>query len=212
MTTIAIVGNGTPVPNGQQLAEYNYIIAADGGANFCVMHNIVPHWIIGDGDSLDPEIDTILQDIPHHIDKDQTTTDLQKALHYTRTLTNDADASIDLWCVTSEHRADHTQAAFHALRFDARVRAMYTPDMIIWHCKESWSIKVTVGTALSIIPCTKEAVVNVDGCQWSGGAITLNEDYSGVSNITTEPSVSVSVESGEVYICMDRNIEHTDGN
>ena len=66
MKTIAIILNGEDLQAerlASALQEADLIIAADGGANYCIRHGVHPHYIIGDLDSLDHEQALTLCDV-----------------------------------------------------------------------------------------------------------------------------------------------------
>ncbi len=83
-----IVGNGerpSPALWEELMASAPLVLCADGGANTVHAYGVTPHAIVGDLDSLAPEIQ---KDIPTErlvrVDADNTGTDVQKVLHYAK--------------------------------------------------------------------------------------------------------------------------------
>ncbi len=74
----AIVCNGdAPVRLGRDLAGFDLVVAADGGARHCAEAGVTPHIVVGDQDSASPER---YPDFRFEHDPDQETNDLEKAL------------------------------------------------------------------------------------------------------------------------------------
>ncbi|MBI2416134.1 MAG: thiamine pyrophosphokinase [Candidatus Kerfeldbacteria bacterium] len=194
---LAIIGSGDYADWSTVLSTYDYIIAADGGADYCARWHSTPHKIIGDGDS---------STISFTVDRDQHTTDLQKALRYATTVLT-ADSSIDLFCVTSQNRTDHTLAAITTLLYWPNVQAIYTPYQILYAPQPAVHLPQASGTAVSIVPYTATATVSLAGLQWSG-TVTLDSMRSGISNRITQSPASITVTSGRVIVSLD----HTYGN
>ncbi len=83
------------------------IVAADGGANSLLAHNIVPDAIIGDFDSLDP-VPIRGHDITSIRLDEQDSTDFEKCLY-------SVDAPVYLAFGFTGRRLDHTMASLHNL-------------------------------------------------------------------------------------------------
>ena len=78
-----VIANGEP-PKKQRLQslarEANVIICADGGANTALKSGIVPDVIVGDLDSIHAEALVKFHRVPTYEDRDDETTDLEKAI------------------------------------------------------------------------------------------------------------------------------------
>lgn len=195
---VAVIGNGDFIECGQHLKSYDLIMAADGGANHCVRLGITPDYIIGDGDSISAGVVTTSS---FQANPDQNTTDLQKVFHYIDTLSWPADYAIDLFCVSSHERLDHTLAALQLLQYYEHVQTVYTPWQSIHLIRNTYQLAASPKTTFSLIPVTTAAIVNISGAQWSGQNILLDYQHSGISNITATPLVTITVTSG-VVVCV----------
>ncbi|MBT6994792.1 MAG: thiamine diphosphokinase, partial [Candidatus Cloacimonetes bacterium] len=82
---IAIVCNGKRIDNLTEiLKNVDTVIAADGGANFCLDNNISPDFIIGDLDSI--KLNCKIKNESLIQITDQNLTDLQKSLNFAEKL------------------------------------------------------------------------------------------------------------------------------
>lgn len=203
-TKIAILGNGDITLPASHLHEtYDYIIAADGGANYAAQNGIDLDAIVGDGDSIFNETKEYFDDIPQVYSTDQDTTDLAKAITYAQTLAERIE--IDLIGFSSAERLDHTQAAiFCIMRYPHIIRSVITPTQRVFYTNsEIVLIKPNALVyTLSLLPITKTATVNLQGLQWSGENIVINSEGSGMSNLMIEERVVIKVEDGAVLIYM----------
>jgi len=193
----AIIGYGDYMHCPNLLANYDYVIAADGGANHCQQMKFKPNIIIGDGDSISATGSTQAnwQTAP-----DQNQSDLGKAITLARQMAGDKPYTIDLFSVTSGTRLDHTLAAVMQLLHSGIIRAIYAPQQVIRFCREQFILDNAVGTVVSVIPTTSQATVTITGCKWSGQNIRLDNTRSGLSNIVIDPTASITVESGAILI------------
>ena len=82
---IAIIANGdkpSKIVVEKALKGINLIIAADGGGNICADMDIEPHVIVGDLDSIYPEVLQKFEYAKIIHNHDQNSSDMQKALQY----------------------------------------------------------------------------------------------------------------------------------
>jgi len=81
--SIVIIANGETLK--QKLKDFisknDIIIAADGGVINCQIAGIIPDYIIGDLDSVQPDINKNFPDAEIILNPDQETTDMEKALN-----------------------------------------------------------------------------------------------------------------------------------
>lgn len=198
---VAILGNGdVNVAKKTLETEYDYVIAADGGANYCVEKKIKPDIIIGDGDSISDTAKKYFSDIPVTLKKDQNTTDLEKALRHAHTLSDDVE--ITLYGFTSGQRLDHTQAALQWLTRDRSIRCVAAPMQSIYFVDSTFKLPNPDKLAwrVSIIPHTPTATVTISGMEWSGKDIVLNHEYSAISNRLESYTPHISVTDGSVLV------------
>jgi thiamine pyrophosphokinase len=189
MQHILLVGNGL-APEQFQGQHYNHIIALDGGIEHCRRLQLrVDHWL-GDGDSSQPTEQFDLQ-------PDQSTTDLGKGLQWiAQHLTE--PYQVDLLAVTSSERLDHTLAAIEQLQRVPQLNWIITPSQRLRLIRDQYTLATTVGDRISLVSFGMgPATVDIEGCQWSGTALSL-EAVSGISNRATATTVEVRVHSGMV--------------
>lgn len=205
---IAIVGNGDPFNFSEQIALYDYIIAADGGANICRKYSITPDSIIGDNDSISDRTQAAFSKTAYAHVPDQDTTDLMKAIEHAYTLISDQAVSLDLFCVTSNDRIDHTVAALHCLATIPVINTIHTKHQTIQFVDTSMKIQNSVDNNLSIVPYNSAAVVTLQGFRWNGDNIEISNQRSGISNIITHPLATITVQSGSIFAILNNNETH----
>lgn len=201
MKKVAVIGNGDiNVAKNTLETEHEYIIAADGGANYCVEKNITPDIIIGDGDSITSQTKAYFSDVPQQYSSDQHTTDLAKALHHAHTI--DESVQITLFGFTSSIRLDHTQAAVQALITDPAIHSIVTPSQTIYVVHSDITIQHsgTRQATVSIVPVENTATVIITGMKWSGSNICINSSGSGMSNTIINQSATITVSTGSVLV------------
>ncbi len=95
------------------IAPYSMIVAVDGGLNHCHRMGIRPAMIIGDGDSIRPELLEYYQDVPaRYFDTEKNETDLELAIQ--AVFTPEVD-KITLFGALG-HRLDHSLTNLHIIR------------------------------------------------------------------------------------------------
>ncbi|MFA6475147.1 MAG: thiamine diphosphokinase [Patescibacteria group bacterium] len=196
MKRIALVGNGDFIPCQVQLQTYDVVIALDGGFNHCKVLAIKPDYVLGDGDSITNPPDDFIHD------QSQTITDLQKGLNFVQK-TFGHEVKIDLFCVTSGERLDHTLNAIYLLTQYKQIQSLFSVNEQIWFVDKSLIIKSPNKTRLSILPYGKNEVdVRISGCKWSGD-FHLKSDQSGLSNKTNDENISIIIKSGCVLVSLE---------
>lgn len=193
---IAIIGNGDFFSCGQLVREYDYVIAADGGVEHCERLEVMPSLVIGDGDSTTQERQ---RQYTMAINRDQNTTDLQKALASITALDPPDDYTLDFFCVTSHERFDHALTALWLLFVDPHVHTIYTPFQAIRLIRKECQLNEPTGTPLSLVPVGEKAVVDIEGCEWNGVDIVFDQNRSGVSNRTVAETARITVKAGVVW-------------
>ncbi len=198
---VAILGNGDiNVAKKILETEYDYVIAADGGANYCLEKKIKPDFIIGDGDSISDEARERFNGTQLIVVKDQNSTDLEKALRHAHTVKDDIE--ITLFGFTSGRRLDHTQAAIQWLIRDRSIRCVAAPMQSIFFVDSVLKLPnpEKLNWRVSIVPHTPKATVSISGMEWDGKNIVLNNEYSAISNRTIDYTPYISVTDGSVFV------------
>lgn len=202
VATCLIVANGA-VPGRRFLrklaAGASAVIATDGGAGPVLRAGLQPTYVIGDFDSIAPEVMAALpaEAIVHAEDQDRC--DLEKALELARSLG---------WrriLVTGAlgKRLDHTLTTVsllmrYAASLDLRV---VEPGMELVAVASSAEIHGKVGDILSLIVLGPVSGVSLTGVKWCLHDARLEPGSRGVSNVLTESVARVCVTEGTVLVC-----------
>jgi thiamine pyrophosphokinase len=200
-----IVANGSVEENethAQAVQADDLIIAADGGALIALKLDLQPRVVIGDMDSLPPEIRMELtergcQFVSHSPRKDETDTEL--AIQYA--LQAGAD-EIVLLGATGD-RLDHTLANVLLLgmpdldRVPATIVAGSTQ---VWLLRGGYELEFggTPGDIVTLLPLGQDAIgVSTAGLEWALHDDTLRFGPArGVSNFMTMPQARVRLREG----------------
>ncbi len=183
----------------------SFIIGADGGAAVAQELGILPHIVIGDGDSLDPQVRKHLEimkvefiDYPREKDK----TDTQLALEYC--ISRGAKEVTILGAIGS--RLDHSLANVFLLvlakEHGIKARIIDGAGELFLLKEESMMLQGRPGDYLSLLPLT-EKVIGVSG---EGLKYPLNREtlYLGhtrtISNELVSTQVRIEVEKGMLLI------------
>ncbi|HZK85992.1 MAG TPA: thiamine diphosphokinase, partial [Desulfosporosinus sp.] len=189
---IAILANGDwDLDWGSRvLQEVDYLICADGGANYASLSGRLPDLLIGDLDSVTPEILKQCENAGCSIkqfscEKDET--DLELALIYAEVqarLVNERD--IWLYGATGK-RIDHFMGNIALMLAYAqkgyRIR-LVDPEHEIWILQSRECIKGTIGQELSLIALSEKAVVTTEGLYYPlTQGLLLQDSPRGISNV-----------------------------
>jgi thiamine pyrophosphokinase len=197
-----IIANGEP-PKKQRLQslarEANKIICADGGANTALKSGIVPDAIVGDLDSIHAEALVKFHRVPTFEDRDDETTDLEKAI---------------LWAIKANY--DHiTVVGATGKRVDHSVGnlaviAKYYPDAIIRFVDDLGEIsyigreltfEAKNGDVVSLIPLSRCEGIVTKGLRYAleGEALELGV-REGTSNVVDNSPVNIKVQKGHLLL------------
>lgn len=225
---IAVVANGEwdSEWGKQELALFDCLVAADGGGNRILESGYLPHALIGDLDSLQPENlekcrakGIHIQQLP--CEKDET--DLELALEYAasrlKCLENPAgnslgasqkedeaqrqDALKDIWLLGAtggrvDHLLGNLAIMLGFLKRGYRIRAK-DPYHELWLIRGNERIRGEKGQELSLIPISEFAVVRTEGLYYPLNKDTLRQDSPrGISNVFLGEDALVDVSEGIV--------------
>jgi thiamine pyrophosphokinase len=190
-----------------QITSERFVVAVDGGANFLFKHHVVPHLLIGDLDSVGPEI------LPAWIKKcfikedlDQNTFDLEKAVLFL--LENGID-TLHIVGATGG-RLDHSVANLYLLsRFADKTIFLIDSLQKIFVIDEGVTSKNTIsepiGTSVSLLPLGDAYGVNSSGLKYACRDLDMKPDgLIGSSNEMSEPQAEVSVKRGKLAVILGR--------
>lgn len=182
------------------------LIGADGGAAQALAHGLVPHWVVGDMDSLSGEERVALEAhgcrfLIHPRAKDET--DLELAL--TCAVEQDASEIIILGALGG--RLDHMLANVLLLTLPSleglRVRIVDgEEEALLVRGGEAITLSGAPGDLVSLLPLGGEARgVSTSGLVWGlEGARLQFGSTRGVSNEMTVPEARVQVEKGFLLV------------
>ncbi|HTY38263.1 MAG TPA: thiamine diphosphokinase [Bacteroidota bacterium] len=197
-----IIVNGEPPKKQRLLAlarESRMIICADGGANVALKTGIMPHAIVGDLDSIHAEALVKFHKVPTHEDRNDETTDLEKAV---------------LWAIGAKY--DHlTVVGATGRRIDhsagnLSVPAKYYPDAIIRFVDDFGEISYVgrelsfegrKGEVVSLIPLSRCDGIVTEGLQYSLNGESLELGVrEGTSNVVISSPVLIKVRKGNLLL------------
>ncbi len=189
---VLIVGDRPILEDVSRLAEGNFVIAADGGANRLLSHGIRPDLVIGDMDSISSSSKRELEDVLLE-DKNINSTDLEKAFDYAKNQ-NASQTTIIGW---AGGRVDHTLAAF-GLVFKGAI--LIDEVFHVEEIKEKFSFSSPEGTIFSLIS-VPTAVVSVSGSRWDLDQTTLNLGGRALHNeADSSEKVTITCHSGKLAL------------
>ena len=180
---ITLVGAGHPNHGDikESLKSAPYLVAADGGANYCVDAGFVPSAVIGDLDSLDTNLGDDLSESKLIRVDEQETTDFEKCL--TR-----IDAPFILATGFTDGRIDHTLAVWSVL-----ARRIGPPTLVlgrndvVFATGSALHITLPLGSRLSLFPLFP-MMGRSEGLEWPIDGLTLSPTGRiGTSNRVTGP-------------------------
>lgn len=210
---IAVLANGTwDVEWGSQaLQDVDYLICADGGANYAALSGRMPNRIIGDLDSIKPEVlkqcgngGCVIERFP--CEKDET--DLELAL-----INAEEQARLvserDIWLYgATGKRIDHLMGNM-ALMLAYAQRGyrihLVDPEHEIWVLLGRECIRASVGQVVSLIALSEKAVVTTEGLYYplTQGVLWQNSPR-GLSNVFLGEEVVIEVHSGWVLVVLPK--------
>lgn len=214
---LLVTGGDQPHPAAlAQLDDIDLIVCADSGLDHALALGLRPDVVVGDMDSVGASaleaarrFDMTIVEAPR--DKDLTDTELaitHALSHGTESITIVAGGG---------DRIDHvlgilSAAAHPDLAPLERVSIRLGRDLMhIVHGGRRCSLELPVGTTLSLIPLAGHARgVSTSGLRWKLSNETLHGSAArGVSNETSHPEVTVSVESGVVAVVIPQHFPET---
>ena len=157
------------------------LVAADGGANLALAHNIMPNAVIGDFDSIsDATLAALPEDVLHIIDE-QDSTDFDKALR-------SISAPLILAIGFTGARIDHQLAAMSTLIARADQRCVIVGESeILFVCPPRLKLSIETGTVFSLFPMGQVEGTSV-GLKWPIDGLVMAPDARvGTSNEVSGP-------------------------
>ena len=121
-------------------------VAADGGANTLLANAITPAAVIGDMDSIEPAVRTLMPATKMHFVAEQESTDFEKCLHH-------IVAPIILGLGFTGQRIDHQMAALHALvRYPQQRCVLLAEHDVIFLAPPELTVDLPCDSRISLFP------------------------------------------------------------
>lgn len=184
------------------LKNYDQYIAVDGGLNHCAKMDITPLLLIGDMDSVDPEIKKKypnLKELAFNRDKDAT--DLELAIEY---LMRKHPKSITIFSGYGD-RVDHSLSNLILLSRYAGKVFIETEQEIVGVIKDSLELSTEAGQTLSLIPINGPVQgITTDGLKWELKDNTLDKSFVGISNEALGKEIAITVKRGDLLFSLHK--------
>lgn len=184
------------------LRSYERFIAVDGGLLHCQIMHLVPDLIIGDLDSIAPEILSLYPNTPTKIyptDKDQT--DMELAIQAANSPTAKKIGVFG----AMEKRTDHALANLHLMRRLPEKIIIETERETIFSIEGSHRFDCYKGQIISLIPIgSSPSGVTTKGLKWELQNATLDKHFISLSNVCQGSQFEISIGNGNLICCMSR--------
>ena len=174
------------------------MVAADGGARHALDMGWMPQAVIGDLDSLHPEIRSQLpSDLIHHV-AEQDSTDFEKCLRRIA-------APLVLGTGFLGSRIDHALACFHALMVHAHRRVILIDDrQLVFLCPADVTIDVPEGALISLFPLVPVQAQS-HGLKWPLRGLNLAPgQIIGTSNRAASSQVQLTCDRPGLLVILPR--------
>jgi len=178
------------------------VVAADGGADAALLHEVIPEAVIGDFDSLSTSAREVLPPESLHPIEEQDSTDFDKCLR-------NIDAPLVIGVGFSGDRLDHQLACYNTLvRHPARRCVLLGREELVFLAPPTLRLELTAGTAVSLFPMGAVEGVS-DGLRWPIGGLNFSPDGRiGTSNTALGP-VDLSVTSAKMLVILPESTLET---
>lgn len=201
--TAAILANGTfcyTKEFEEKLNSFSFLIAADGGLNYCNQMGIIPDLIIGDMDSVSEELISKYPEVLKKIyPKDKDKTDVEIAIL----------AAIDLGALkvvlfgALEKRIDHSLYNLHLLARNPSLISIESEYETAFVIRQSQDISSFNGQTISLIPIGKPVLgVTTKGLKWELQDANLDTSFMSLSNVCLNDFFTVELRQGELLCCL----------
>lgn len=197
-----ILANGEP-PRKRQLLELltrcQLFVCADGGANTAAKLGLKPDAIVGDLDSIHAETLAKFQRVPMHEERDENSTDLEKAITWTIKQKYEQIVVVG----AAGKRLDHTIGNLGVLpKFypDAVITMVDDVGEVVYVGREH-SFEAPLHSVVSLLPLTR-----CEGITTKGLAYALDNEAlelgvrEGTSNVVVANPVVIKVKKGNLLL------------
>jgi len=181
---------------------YDLYVAIDGGLNHCAALGLTPPFLVGDMDSIDPEIRKKFPQIKElKFDRDKDATDLELGLEF---LIKKKPKSITIFAGFGD-RVDHSLANLLLLsRYPGKV-FLETEKEILGVIDQTLELETRAGQHFSLIPLNGQVEgITTDGLKWELQEEVLDKHFVGISNEALGKSILVTVKSGDLLFSIHK--------
>lgn len=183
------------------IRTYERIVAVDGGLTYCQQMGITPDLLIGDFDSVTPELLQQYSHVPtfrYPTEKDDT--DLELAL---KAIDHPGVETIGLFGAMG-NRVDHTLNNLNLLSLFPKI-IIETETESVFSIGHEKHIDCHPGQKLSLLPLNSPALgVTTTGLQWELKNANLNQYFRSISNVCSGHSLTIKIDHGELICCLTR--------
>ncbi len=179
--------------------SFDIVLAADGGAFAALKFGYLPHYVVGDLDSVTEDIKRQLSQTQFIRRPSQEVNDLEKALQFCREIEVSQLTILGM----AGKRLDHTLNNLSVLsRYDSQFKlTIFDAFSQIFLVRQNFQYQGKINQTISLIPMGK-----VEGITTRGLGFPLNNETlefgkrEGLSNYTTDPVVSIQIKSGLLIV------------
>jgi thiamine pyrophosphokinase len=187
------------------LESAEIVIAADGGLLRVLEAGFVPDVVIGDFDSLSPEM--VGSDTQAIVDHSQNSTDCGKLLGYAA---SQGYKSITLICAEGD-LSDHFLDTVHcAVRSEMNVAIGLERGVAhVLTGATDTNFAATPGKRVSLLPLETITNASLSGVEWEFSGKDLSvRGFTSISNMVTQSEVKVSFDEGSAYLFIESDQPH----
>lgn len=193
------------------LQEVDFLICADGGANYAILSGYMPNLLIGDLDSISSEnlkqcenADCVIERYPCIKDETDLELALSRAEEQARLV---GEQDIWLYGATGK-RIDHflgNVALMLAYVKKGYRILMVDPEHEMWILQGRAEVKGLLGQEISLIAWSEKAIVTTEGlCYPLQHDVLFQESPRGVSNVFLGEEATIQVHEGSVLVVLPR--------
>ena len=185
----------------QLLQAANFIMCADGGANYAFRHDITPDLIIGDLDSIkDEALNYFIQKNTRIIKTEsQQENDVEKALHEAIRLSYKQIVLIGFMGKRDDHSIATLQIVKKFKR-KATIRLFSQTSEILALPAGDYGFQASSGNAISLFGFPRAYDVTTNGLKWTLNHENLFEGSRGVSNMALKDDIRISFTKGTLIV------------
>lgn len=203
--TVALVANGAIqdyLKTASLIKRHHGIIAVDGGLEHCAKMHILPDMLVGDLDSVSPELLKSYPELPiRRFPVDKNETDLELAL---QGLFTPEVEKITVYGAL-EKRVDHSLANLHLIRRYPGKVFLENETELLFALTGSVEIPCLPGQTISFIPIGDPAAgITSEGLKWELREASFSKYFFSLSNICLTKKVKISVQSGDLLCCLQK--------